>query len=528
MIELIKTYNTTSGEAKFIFSYNENISNIKDFDIIGLSGLSKGYDNENNIDIAVFPDNIEIKIDTFDGNNYKAFRELYENYKSGFPVNALDYFFVTIYLNGAEKFSGYIYELESDANEYEIKIKFVDGINYFKAFTILDPNILDRLFYRGIISRAESDDGSAYAYGFETIQVINDPNYTGYYVGHIENGDKDTRFLFLIKELFKLFSDNLQIEFQNRFSFKDILEGAPEVTIDAVDVRRIHSNFIGRYFVINKLTSPVEIQIVKHPNPNLRFDYNNPENFSVVYEDETYKVFQHTWSGNTQNGNTVLKWEKGVDEKNISDLLKLIAKNLFSYYGFKSSKRVFFRHRRYNSEVARTLTKNEITTMRRSLTVSKIQGVKIEDYYAGTYALRGKNYAINNVPQINYKIPFNAFRTANAPFFEYRLKYTSGGEDYRVIYFKDLENIKKEDGEPYENLPMETIAEAENKAHGTFRDKYDIVLIGVNYNFDETVAVDYTEDDQQYTGNFRIITMNEDWNEDETTLTVTEVHDAEL
>lgn len=523
MTDIIKTYNTASGEMKFIFSYNETIAELNDFDVIKYNGLSKGYDNENNIDIAVFPDNLELTIDTFDGDNYNAFRELYEQYTSGFPVNAPEYLNLKMYLDGAEKFIGYIFELESDANQFEIKIKFVDGINYLKTFTITDPNILNRLFYRGIISRAEEDGGNAYAYGFETIRTIVDPNYTGYYIGHIENGDKDTKLYFLIKELFRLFNDNLDLEFQNRFLFKDALEGAPEVDIYDVDVRRIHSNFIGRYFVVNKLTSLVEPQVVLHPNPNLRYDYNNPENFALAYEDETYKVFQHTWEGTTQNGNTVLKWQKGVDEKNVADLLKLIAKNLFSYFGFKTSDKVFFRHRRYNSEVAQTLTKNEILTMRRSLTISKIQGVKIEDYYSANYAVRGKNYVINNVPQINYKIPFNAFATTESPFFEYRLKYRSGGVDYRVIYFKDLENIIN--GEPFEDLPQEVIAQAENDAHGTYRNKYDLVLDGVNYNFDSTYGVDYTDDGQHYTGKFRIITMTEN-SEDETTATFTEVHDA--
>ncbi len=164
--------------------------------------------------------------------------------------------------------------------------------------------------------------------------------------------------------------------------------------------------------------------------------------------------------------------------------------------------------------------------MRKTLSVSKIQGVKIEDYYTSNYAYKGKNYDTDNIPQINYKIPLNAFATASSPFFEYRMDYTSGGSDYRVIYFKDLENLV--DGEPVEDIPQEIISMAEWEAHRTFRDKYEIVLEGTDYDYDESYLVDYVIDGQDFFGKVRIITMSEDYNEDKTTLNVIEIDNAEL
>ena len=507
MFIINKTYNTAAGRLDFKFQYFTvfgTIPEIVDFNILKVHPFKTGYDNESNTEVAIYPNTFTITISDFNGDNYNTFRKLYEVYKLSYPLYHDQVFFIEVKFDQSEEiFRGYIHEIKSEKNSYEIEITFRDGIQILKDFSIANPYILNKLFEKGIIPRFEiADHSGSYAYGFEEIIKVFNPDFTGYLVGRIEAGDKDSNLKKTIEELFKLLDPGIVLEFQNEFGFVDILTGSPEVLIDAVDIRRILSNLFGRFIVINKFAGvdPVIVML-----SNADYEYNRPEYFKSIFEDNQYKVFYHDWDGTLSSG---LRFEKGIQERSISEILKKIAKNLFSYFGYKEYKKMFFRHRRFLSNPV-LLTSRQIVKMEKILTVDKIQGVKIDDQYTGNYGTDGQFYDTDNIPQINYSIPLNAVRTDNS--FEYRMTYNNG--QYRVIYFHDLQT-------GFRDLPMEVISRAEWEAYKVFRDKYTIELIGVNYIFDQTFKVNY----ENYKGSFRLITLEKDYENNKTIITGLELN----
>ena len=190
--------------------------------------------------------------------------------------------------------------------------------------------------------------------------------------------------------------------------------------------------------------------------------------------------------------------------KKISDILKVLAKNTFSYFGLKDFNTFFFRHKRF---VTSPTELTSIISMNKILTVDRINIVKINDYYTDNYGQDGEN---TGDKKIEYKIPLNAFPTDNG--YEYRLNYYSGSTEKRVVHFYDSQIN-------YKDLPQEVISRAEWEAHKNFRDQYEFELSGIDYEFDKTYSVNY----ENYSGMFRPITIEKNLLESKTKMTALEI-----
>lgn len=487
-----RTYNVAAGVLKFDYTYAGIVSggDFDDFDVKRIGKLNYGYDNDNDIDISIYPSNIDITIDDLTGDNYTRFSKLIKSYSITYPYNIDTALRLEIFLNGKSIFEGFLDDLESDKDNWELTLSFVDGVNKYKNVNIGNPLLLKNLWDNNVINGKRYGAYNTIAYGFSTVGYVtyaSEPERSGYYVNSIHNGDRDTNLVHTISRLFKILNENIEVEFDIQYLFKDIYVGSETVDISRVFIRRILSNLIGRYVAIKKGEHPNERMAYLNDNP----DYTREQYFEVVYEDSEYKVFRHTFSGSVGS----LVWQKGTDIKNVGELLKLFAYNFFSYFGFKEDKnKVFFRHRRYTSD---PVLLTDIRKMSKVLSVDRVEGVKIDDYYSDNYATDGNNYGTSDHRTINYKIPFNAIKTTNA--YEYRLNYFQDGQEKRVIYFNDLQL-------GFEDIPMEVISKAEYEAHRNFRDKYDFKLWGIDYKFDAT----YSVDTYNYNGKFRPIELSKD------------------
>lgn len=500
MALLYKTYDVAAGKVEFKFTFANTLAAIDDFDILKLSPLQEGYDNNENTEIAVFPSNIDITIDDFTGDNYNNVKTLMESYTQNYPFNWKYLFSLEMKLNDEPYFTGFLDELQSNKNERELVLKFVDGVNKLKDVNIGNPYFLRYLSDAGVIKRTSvSLYGQVVGEGYGLKVYLHD---YGVRVTDIENQDKDTRLQAVIEKLFRSILTNANINFQNDYLFGDSdTLIADMVTIDNVNVRRVSSNILGRYVVVPK----------GHGNifESGSEEYTKFEHFKVIYEDEQWITYYHDWSGNFPTDINIKKWEKGVQGKNAVDVLKIIARNLFSYFGILANGDIFFRHRRFLSNPTE-LNSEQIEKMSKVLTVDKVHGVKIDDFYTNTYGSDGTIYESTTSKVINYKIPLNAFPTANA--FEYRLNYFVGSTEKRVINFYDKQIS-------FKDIPQEVISRAEWLAFKDFRDKYEIELIGVNYKFDSTYSVNF----ENYKGKFRPIMMEKDLEQNSTKLTALQI-----
>lgn len=487
-----RTYNVAAGVLKFDYTYAGIVSGgtFDDFDVKRIGKLNYGYDNDNSIDISIYPANIDITIDDLTGDNYTRFSKLIKSYKITYPFNLDTALSLEIMLNGKRIFKGFLDDLESDKDNWELTLSFVDGVNKYKNVNIGNPYVLKKLWDNNVIKGYRLGTSDTIAYGFSTMSYINyssEPERSGYFVNDIQDGDRDTNLAHTIVQLFKLLNQDIEVEFDIQYLFRDIIAGSESVDISRVYIRRILSNLLGRYVVIKRGQFSNEKMAYLNGNP----DYTREQYFEQVYKDDDYLVFRHTFSGSVGS----LVWQKGTDVKNIGELLKLIAYNFFSYYGFKEEiNKVYFRHRRYTSDA---IPLTDIRSMSKVLSVDRVEGVKIDDYYSDNYATDGNNYGTSDHRTINYKIPFNAIKTTNA--YEYRLNYFQGSQEKRVIYFNDRQI-------GFEDIPMEVISRAEYEAHRNFRDKYDFKLWGIDYRFDAT----YSVDTYNYNGKFRPIELSKD------------------
>lgn len=504
MTIITKTYNTASGQLAFSLNYDSDISNIEDFGIIDMSDLSDGFESADQRNTSIYPSNISLTIDDFSGRNYSVFKKFISNYKSTYPFNHYQVFFIDITLNGDTIFNGILDELNSDNETKTLELVFVDGINKYKDVQIGNPYLLNYLFNRGVVPRSKLNLGTfhyAAAYGFGSI-IYRWTNIggqiPGYIVRNIETGDKDTMFSDFVYNIVRILKPNIFIDFSNQYKYGDANVDIDDmVSIEHLRIRRILSYLLGRYVVISKVEGYIPQIGEKGDDP----EYAKAKYFHNVYEDDDFIVFFHDWSGTPES----IKYEKGISEKTVADILKIIAANTFSFYGFKSSNYFFFRHKRYLTD-ATLLT--GIMKMSKVLTIDRVDYIRIEDYYTDNYGSDGNNY--NNGSEIKYKIPFNAFPTANA--FEYRLSYYAGSSEKRVIYFYDPAIY-------FKDIPQEVISRAEWEAHKNFTDQYEFELDGINYEIDKTYYVNY----DNYQGRVRPIKIDKNLLENKTRMTALEI-----
>jgi hypothetical protein len=487
-----KTYNVAAGSLNFNFTYASLIlqDTLDDFDIKNIDNLNKGIDTENNIDLSVYPANIDISVDDLSGDNYKKLSKLMQHYNITYPYNFDIVLKLEIILNGKVLFKGFLDEIESNKDNWELTLKFIDGVNKYKDVNIGNPYALKKLWDNNVIKGYRLGTSDTVAYGFSTMSYINysaEPERSGYFVNDIQDGDKSTNMAHTIVQLFKLLNENIELELDVRILFRDVLTGSEQVDFARLYVRRILSNLLGRYVVIKKGQYPSEKMAYLNGNP----DYTREQYFEVVYEDTEYKVFRHTFSGTVGSN----KWEMGTDAGNVGELLKKLAYNFFCDFGFKDDRNnAYFRHRR---PVSNSQALTDIISMTKLLSVDKVESVRIDDYYSDNYAKDGNDYGTEDYRKINYKIPLNTFRTGFS--YEYRMSYLQSGTERRVIYFKDLET-------GFEDLPMEVISRAEWLAHRNFRDKYEFELYGIDYTLDST----YSVDQYNYKGKFKPVEISKD------------------
>lgn len=479
MSTLSKTYQVATGELKFEFIYSELLGTLDDCEIVDISPLRYGFDSDDAKSIAVYPSSITVTVDDINGDNYSRFMKLYSHYNAVFPFNHYDVLQLVISLNGEIIFKGLLDEVNNQNSDRTVEITFVDGINRYKNAKVGNPAVLNRLYAAGVIPRLPVLGGYAYAFGFNSLQYLTTSsigqvvNAPGYFPGKIENGDRDVRLSEVIRQLILTLRSDLQVEYQNELKYgEDSTPLANMVGIDQLNIRRVMSNLFGRYVVINKM--PGRENQIADVDPSA--DYQKPDNFEVVYEDENSIVFFHNWSGNYPIGVNEKKWEKGLDEKEISEILKTLAVNTYSYFGLKGINQFFFRHKRYSSGPAEL---TGIRSMSKYLAIDRVSQVVINDYYTGNYAKKGSDYNIDE-EKLEYKIPLNAFRTENG--WEYRLNYYSGGSEKRVLHFYDpVLQVR--------DIPQEYLSIAEYNAHKNHLNRYEFELSGINYNMDSTYRV---------------------------------------
>lgn len=501
---LSKTYNTASGQLIFSLKYDDSISAIGDFSIIDMSELSHGFESADQRDTSIYPSNISITIDDFNGGNYTNFKTFISSYASTYPFNHFLVLFLDITLNDRIIFRGILDELNSDNESKTLELTFVDGVNKYKDVQIGNPFVLNYLNSRGLIPRSVYDiDLTHYAaaYGFGTIGYLTSSIYVntpGYILQNIHLGDQHTRLVDFVYDIVQLLKPGIAIDFSNQYKYGDTNVAIDDMAdINQLRIRRIMSYLLGRYVVIPKVEGRYW-QIGELKNGD---EYAKPKYFVNVYEDDDYRIYFHDWSGTPGS----LKYEKGINEKTIADILKIIATNTFSYFGFKNSNDFFFRHKRFTAD-ATALT--GIMKMSKVLSIDKVDFVKIEDYYTDNNGSDGKFY--NNSAVINYKIPFNTVRTAID--YEYRLSYYAGNIEKRVIYFYDPAiNFK--------DLPMEVISRAEWEAHKDYTDQYEFELDGIGYEIDKTYSVNY----DNYRAKFRPTKIDINLLENKTKMTALEI-----
>lgn len=510
MTNITKTYDIASGELRLEFYYDETIAELSDlFEAVELGNHSFGFDdNSNNRGISIYPSNINLTLDDFNEDNYKALRAFIENYNGEYPFNFMSVLYLDAYLNNALIFRGSLDTLESSKDDYALPLSFVDGINLFKQVEI-NYSLLLKLYQSGLIRGTGAFiNNDSRAFGFRQLKIKADGS--GYYVYDIANGDKDTNLKNFIIQLFKLFDSNIDVDFDNGFTFGDLDTSLTDfVTIDSVNIRRIHSNLFGRYVVLDKTAGiPAEMKngdtILGNETQDL--NYNKADRFKIIYESENHKVFFHDWDGNPDD-NPGLLFHKGIEFTNIGELLLVLAKNLFSYFGFENHKTVFFKHKRDTVLPSRL---ENILSAKKELTIDKAEGVKILDWYTGNYGTDGSITALNENKLISYKIPLNAFRTDNG--YEYRLNYYTNNQEKKVIYFYDTKLR-------YKDIPQEVISRAEWEQFRIFRDKYRLELDGVNFSFNQNYNFSY----ENYNATIRPLTIEKNYNEDSTIMTGVEI-----
>lgn len=526
-----KIVNLDSGELIFDFLYNDGLVPLiaEDFDVLDISNLKSGYDDLKNIDLVIYPTNIDIRIDDFIGDNYTIIKELFNSYSQTYPFNWDLVFKLKIFLNNVEIFDGIIDELDHSGNDgseetesdtEEIILSFIDKINMLKNINIGNPAVLDELFRLNLISRAAGNtvNNHSFAYGFHNLTWFNVLGRTGYVVTDMLNAEVNPPLKGMLYGILRLLNPYITIDFENEFLFGGQNTPVNEmVTIDYVDIFRVFSNLLGRYVVLSKNEGgnvlPVIIDgfnFVPYGIYTLR-NYNKANLFKVIYEDDNYITYYHNWSGNPDEDPQRLI-NQGTQANTVRDLLKIIAQNLFSFYGFRNPNEIFFNHRRFKSS-ATELT--DISSIKKKIQSNKVDLVMISDMYVDnnkSFAKEGNIYG-GEGETIEYKIPLNTVPTENG--FEYRMVYRSGGHTYPVYNFYDKQNL-------YRDLPMKVIARAEYLAHKDLLDKYEIIKNGiVNIDYDKVYSVDF----ENYKGIFKPVVVEKNLKEDETILTALQIND---
>lgn len=448
-IIIIKNYKLLSGDYEFCF-----IGNIpRDFSVQDISTLSQGFEDETFDDTAVYPSNIEITVDDYDetGSLYNFFLWVLANYKNTFPFDYENVFYLLIKRNNEEFFKGYLEDMERDLKARQIKLRFTDGINKLKNVSFGNPRLLDFLFQQGVISRTDIILG--YAIG------SNEPLYLGYQYGfntnwqrrHIGDPSQGTfsfspgsvmdeppvKLVTFIRALFKSLDPDISAALDMQMKFCDKAENKI-VDAESVYIRNVLSNFLGRYLVFLKF--PVD------PNFGIKEirNINNGDfmKFEKVFEDERYIVYYHNYRGPAPDINLNFhSYNRGFGSIKVSEALRYLANNFFSYFAFNGPKKIIWRHKKTANTFMPLERINDLIV---SSDVPKIEQVKVKDSANGIEGVTGNlnlNTNLTEMQSVELTIPFTAkdFPYDEKHFLFFYDYENETGDETPVAKLKDLQ-----------------------------------------------------------------------------------------
>ncbi|MBS1513853.1 MAG: hypothetical protein JSS63_02400 [Bacteroidetes bacterium] len=492
-----------SGNYRFIFHYNKIIAGtLTDFVIYELSNLSQGFEDENNDDLAIYPANIDITIDDETRTNFLRFKNLKDGYSDSYPFNFENVFYLEIYKDiNVLWFKGILDTVEQGVEDYRVTLKFVDGINKLKDVSLGNPFVLDFLYQKGLINRIDNgtmQNGSYFAYGYKT----EEHNLAAHiFCGtgiNIEGADKDVYLKSVIENLFKLLNTQIILHFQNEFRFQEVENNYLEAEISEVMIKRVCSNLFGRYIVLKKSDYS---SLVKSSHD---LDYTEPSNYQVVYEDSTWITYYHNWEG------TLFPkvFHKGMNERKLSDFLKYLCRNLFSYYGFETPNKVFWRHKRFTNP---STSLNRILKLDADTSINKINSIRVKGINNKNEYLQGNSYENSTYDNLSFEIPFTVEDTTWGH--ESWLYFKRNSSDHQVVNIVDLQT----------NFTpakvQEIIAKDEYELRKESRLKIETEVEGVDYTFNDTYKT--VHENVQYV--FRPIMMEKDLVNNTTKITGIEI-----
>ncbi|MBS1494723.1 MAG: hypothetical protein JST55_14505 [Bacteroidetes bacterium] len=497
---LIKQYSLLSGEYEFHFMGSVP----KDLNIFDISELSQGFEDPDNDDTSVYPSGIELTIDDFDDEsaNYNYFVNVLNLYNNRFPFNYEQVFYLLIKRNNENFFKGYLESVDRDVKEKQIVLRFTDGISKLKNTNLGDPRLLDYLHHRGLIPRttlqieniSNPNDPMirAHQYGFSINAVNTQIGTTGNYTlkpGSIyapRENDKDINLLGFITELFKILNPDIQIEFDCRLRFYNNTELLSE-PVEMVGIRKILANLIGRYLVFKK---GVLRPIIGVTDSGDKFS----QSFERVYEDDEYITYYHNWNGDYPligSGNpppvTLVHYNQGLGPLKINELLKTLARNLFSYYSFSSFDKVSWKHKRIftnYTELKRILSMNVVAAP------TKIKFVRVSDAYnkiENSSGNIGTSATLEEPDKLEYQIPFTAI-SEEYPEQSRLFFFSSHLADYKVSAAK-LKDLENDDTNPNPDYIQQRIATSERNKKDEGYLQYEIEVEGIDYDFCETYKI---------------------------------------
>ncbi len=489
-----------SGEYQFQFIYDETICGlINDFMIYDLSNLTQGFDSPDDDDLAIYPSNIDVTIDDETRLNFLKFETLKKAYPPSYPFNFEDIFCLNLYRNGSEEpwFKGILQECSQGVRGFTNTLNFVDGINKTKDVSLANPAVLEKLNEEEIINRVGTE--TAWGYGYGGL----------YYLGNSVNGqwidfpeaDRDTHLKTIIEKLFKLLNEDIEVEFQLEFSFKEAVNNMYEVPIDDVKVKRVSSNLFGRFITMRKDT------FIRIARGVTEWEYTYPEKYIKVYEDDDWLTFYHDWEGNFPEGINTKVHHKGVNERKLNDFLKFLARNLFCYFGFSGVNKVFWRHKRF---VSAPVVLSRILDIDANTTIDKINSVTVKGLNNKNEHSEGYIYDGAEGQNLNISIPFTVEATDNG--YESWLYFNADNSQHQIVKIRDNQT-------GYTEFIQKVIARNEYELKNIDRKKIVVDVEGVDHKFSDTFYAKHKN--VEYI--FRPIMMEKDLKLDKTKITGVEI-----
>lgn len=529
-----KTY--YNGSDKFEFIFNDLFPSFNDFDILSVSELCYGYDD--NDELSIFPSSVKIEVSDFDWNNYHKFLDNKPFFANGHYnlVNSIE-----IKYNNSSLGVFIIDSVEQNVSDYCLTITLTSACEYFKKLRIDNPYLIIRLMQLGhlepellrVWNGSTYEPTNGYAFGGIAHYYPNSPIPKGFLIKPYSNSDPrgvielwvfetlvqgdpnesmkigSCSIYDLMLESLKLLNPSISLEIIHNWTF-----GSHNKSITDLYIYDIYKYVFGRILIIGK-----NVWDSLHPNK-----WSNPSLSNIceqVFEDENYIVFKVNYP-NTRY--------PGMSSRLISDFWKLLCKNFYAIVLFKDINNVIFSKKGLYNQIQ--LSHNDILKDSFKVTseINKKSYVCI-NWQNSQYATRGSQSA-DNSDNISYEIIFSA----SAPYVATivipglpgwhgsysqiltlpangNLFYYHNDNVYFAVQVYDsgyLSNI---------NQLVELIAESEYMLNYHNRSKIEIALDGLSYDYNKIYT--YYLAFNQYL-KFRPITLKKNYIENKTEISAIE------